>query len=70
MLNKLKQVYKAFQAYKNSEMGDFALLKFDAIASIYPPEIISELQPLAGYHPRIDLEELSRYPQEKKLIFR
>jgi ubiquinone biosynthesis protein COQ4 len=63
MLNKLKQLYKAFQAYKNSEMGDFALLKFDAIASIYPPEIISELQPLAGYHPRIDLEELSRYPQ-------
>ncbi len=63
MLNKLKQLYKAFQAYKKSEMGDFALLKFDAIAPIVSPEILSKLQPLAGYHPRIDLEELSRYPQ-------
>lgn len=40
-------------------------MRFDAIASIYPPEILSELQPLAGYHHRIDLEELSRYPQGK-----
>ena len=35
MLNKLKQLYKAFQAYKKSEMGDFAWLKFDAIAPFY-----------------------------------
>lgn len=63
MLNKFKQLYKAFQAYKNSEMGDFALLKFDAMAGEVAPEILSKLQPLAGYHPRIDLEELSRYPQ-------
>jgi ubiquinone biosynthesis protein Coq4 len=62
MAIKFKQLVQAHQALKTSNnLGDFAILKADAFGAIVNPEIASKLQPLVGYHPPIDLEELSHY---------
>ncbi|WP_414588567.1 Coq4 family protein [Scytonema sp. PCC 10023] len=63
MWNKLKQI-KALQAYKNSEnYGDFAILKSDLLGAKVNPTVEAKLQHVVGYHPQINLEELSKYPQ-------
>ena len=63
MWNKLKQI-KALQAYKNSEnYGDFAILKSDLFGAKVNPTVEAKLQYVVGYHPHINLEELSKYPQ-------
>lgn len=63
MWNKLKQI-KALQAYKNSEnYGDFAILKSDLFGAKVNPTVEAKLQHVVGYHPHINLEELSKYPQ-------
>ncbi|BAY43579.1 hypothetical protein SAMD00079811_11590 [Scytonema sp. HK-05] len=63
MWNKLKQI-KALQAYKNSEnYGDFAILKSDLLGAKVNPTVEAKLQHVVGYHPHINLEELSKYPQ-------
>lgn len=63
MWNKLKQI-KALQAYKNSEnYGDFAILKSDLFGAKVDPTVEAKLQHVVGYHPHINLEELSKYPQ-------
>jgi ubiquinone biosynthesis protein Coq4 len=63
MWNKLKQI-KALQAYKNSEnFGDFAILKSDLFEAKVNPTVEAKLQQVVGYHPQINLEELSKYPQ-------
>jgi ubiquinone biosynthesis protein COQ4 len=63
MLIKFKQLYQARMAYKSGNMGDFAILKADAFGSKVDPEVESKLQQVVGYHPPIDLEKLSQYPQ-------
>jgi ubiquinone biosynthesis protein COQ4 len=61
--NKLKQLQALF-AYKNSgNLGDFAILKSDLLAAKVDPAVDSQLQNVVGYHPPIDLEQLSQYPQ-------
>ncbi|MEI2581267.1 Coq4 family protein [Scytonema sp. PRP1] len=63
MWNKLKQI-KALQAYKKSEnYGDFAILKSDLLGAKVNPTVEAKLQHVVGYHPLINLEELSKYPQ-------
>jgi ubiquinone biosynthesis protein COQ4 len=63
MLVKLKQI-KALQAYKNSKnYGDFAILKSDLLGAKVDPTVEAKLQQVVGYHPQINLEELSKYPQ-------
>ncbi|BAZ27217.1 hypothetical protein NIES4073_81340 [Kalymmatonema gypsitolerans NIES-4073] len=63
MWNKLKQI-KALQAYKNSEnYGDFAILKSDLFGAKVNPTVQAKLQHVVAYHPHINLEELSKYPQ-------
>ncbi|MEL6493834.1 MAG: Coq4 family protein [Cyanobacteria bacterium J06623_7] len=60
---KTKGLYRAFQAYKNSEnLGDFALLKADALGAKANPEVESKMQQVRGYYPQIDLLKLSQLP--------
>lgn len=62
MLKKIQQIQRIL-AYKNSgKFGDFALLKSDFLGAQISPDVVAKLQPLEGYHPPIDLEELSQYP--------
>ncbi|MBD2690707.1 Coq4 family protein [Anabaena catenula] len=63
MFYKLKTVYKAIQLAKNSEnMGDFAILKAEALGAKVDPVVATQLQQVVGYYPPIDLELLSQYP--------
>ncbi|BAZ41480.1 hypothetical protein NIES4101_74460 [Calothrix sp. NIES-4101] len=63
MLNKLQKI-KLLLAYKNSgNLGDFAILKSDLFGAKINQEINSQLQQVVGYHPPINLEILSQYPQ-------
>lgn len=63
MLIKFQQLYRAIQALKSENLGNFAILKADALGSKANPEIESNLQHVVGYYPPIDLEKLSQYPQ-------
>lgn len=63
MLLKFKQLYQAIQALKSENLGDFAILKADALGSKLNPAIASQLQDVVGYYPPIDLEKLSQYPK-------
>lgn len=64
MFLKLQQLNKAIQAYRNSEnIGDFAILKADALGAKVDPVVAAKLQQVVGYYPKIDLEKLSHYPQ-------
>ena len=63
MFLKLKQLYQAIQALKSENLGDFAILKADALGSKVNPAIASRLQNVIGYYPSIDLEKLSQYPK-------
>lgn len=63
MLIKFKQLYQAIQALKSENLGDFAILKADALGAKVNPAIESNLQQVVGYYPPIDLEKLSLYPE-------
>lgn len=43
-------------------MGDFALLKADALGAKANPEITEQMEKVIGYHPFIDLVQLSQLP--------
>lgn len=59
MLKKLQQL-KAILAYKNSEnLGDIAILKSEFFGTKVSPTVASKLQPIVGYYPVIDLNQLS-----------
>jgi ubiquinone biosynthesis protein COQ4 len=63
MWNKFKQI-KALLAYKNSQnYGDFAILKSDLLKAKAEPAVASRLKEVVGYHPYIDLNDLSQYPE-------
>ncbi|MBG1240511.1 Coq4 family protein [Nostoc sp. NZL] len=63
MLQKLQQL-QAIMAYKNSgNLGDIAILKSEFFGAKVSPIVASKLQPVAGYYPVIDLNQLSQYPQ-------
>ncbi|MDZ7961515.1 MAG: Coq4 family protein [Aulosira sp. DedQUE10] len=59
----LKQLKAIFAAKKSGNLGDFAILKSDLLGAKVAPEVADKLRSLAGYHPRIDLEKLSQYPE-------
>jgi len=63
MLIHFQQLYRANQALKSENLGDFAILKADALGSKANPAIASNLQQVVGYYPPIDLEKLSQYPK-------
>ncbi len=61
MLLKIQQFYRAIQALKSENLGDYAILKADAFGAKVNPAAESKLQHVVGYHPPIDLEKLSHY---------
>jgi ubiquinone biosynthesis protein COQ4 len=64
MLKKFQQI-KTLINYKNSEnLGDFAILKSEILGANINPDVAAKLQQVVGYHPSIDLEQLSQYPQD------
>lgn len=63
MFKKIKQI-KMLLTYKDSEhLGDFAILKSELLGAKIFPEVAAKLEKVVGYHPRIDLNKLSQYPQ-------
>ncbi|GAB1539270.1 hypothetical protein NUACC21_19360 [Scytonema sp. NUACC21] len=63
MLTKLKQLKTLITSKPSENLGDFAILKSDLLGAKAKPEIASKLQQVVGYHPYINLEELSKYPE-------
>ncbi|HEY9632237.1 MAG TPA: Coq4 family protein [Coleofasciculaceae cyanobacterium] len=63
MLSKFKQLYRAIQALKSENLGDYAILKADTLGARVNPSVESKLQNVVGYHPPIDLEKLIVYPK-------
>ncbi|MBE9208949.1 hypothetical protein IQ244_20885 [Nostoc sp. LEGE 06077] len=62
MLKKIEQIKTIF-AYKNSSnLGNFAILKADFFSAKINAELANKLQPVVGYYPLINLEQLSQYP--------
>ena len=60
---KLKQLYQALKAYRNTEnLGDFALLKADALGAKANPAIAKKMAQVKGYYPAIDLSKLIQLP--------
>lgn len=62
MLVKLKQLRQAIEAKNSANLGDFAILKADALGAEPDPAIAAKLKSVVGYHPSVDLEELRQYP--------
>lgn len=62
MLIRLKQLQQAIQAKNSANLGDFAILKADALGAEPNPAIAAKLESVVGYHPSVDLEELRQYP--------
>ena len=61
---KPKRMLQAIKALNNSEnIGDFALLKADALGAKANSEIAQKMQTVKGYYPQIDLAQLAQLPQ-------
>ncbi len=59
----VKQLYRAFQLYqKSGKLGDFALLKADALGAKANPNLAPKLAGVTGYYPEINVEQLLQYP--------
>ena len=65
MLNpkQLLQAIRAVRSQEATKLGDFAILKADALGAMANPEIMTQLDPVIGYYPPIDLEALSQLPE-------
>ncbi|MDY7022935.1 MAG: Coq4 family protein [Cyanobacteriota bacterium] len=58
-----KKVFQAIQASKNTEyLGDIAILKSEEFGVKIKPDFQEKMQPVVGYHPKIDLNKLSQLP--------
>ena len=63
MTIKFLQLYRVFQAYLNSEnLGDFALLKADALGAKASPDVLRKMEAIKEYYPAIALSELKQLP--------
>jgi ubiquinone biosynthesis protein Coq4 len=58
-----QQLYRAFQLYQTSgKLGDFALLKADALGAKANPNLAPKLAGVTGYYPEINVQHLLQYP--------
>ena len=62
VLHKFKQIQQAVQFKDSEKYGDFAVLKAEILGAQANPAIADQLEAVTGYHPPIDLEQLSTYP--------
>jgi ubiquinone biosynthesis protein COQ4 len=60
---RLNQLLKAIQSKNSGNLGDFAILKADALGAKVDPAVATQLRSVVGYHPPIDLEQLGRLPE-------
>ncbi|PSN15000.1 hypothetical protein C7293_09295 [filamentous cyanobacterium CCT1] len=63
---KPKQLLQAIRAVRSQEatkLGDFAILKADALGAGANPAVMAQLESVVGYYPPIDLEALSQLPE-------
>lgn len=61
---KLKRIFQAIKALNNSEnIGDFALLKADALGAKANSAIATKMQSVRGYYPQINLAQLAQLPK-------
>lgn len=63
---KPKQLLQAIRKVRSQEatnLGDFALLKADALGAKANHAVMAQLEPVVGYYPPIDLEALIQLPQ-------
>lgn len=58
----VQRLYQAFQTYRHSKLGDFALLKADVIGAKVNPAIADKMERIKGYYPTINLSELIHLP--------
>lgn len=58
------QLWRAFQLYRSGSflLGDFAILKADAMGATASPEVEAQLAAVRGWMPRIDLAALRALP--------
>lgn len=59
---RLPLLYQGFQAYRHGNLGDFALLKAEALGAKPNPAIAQQLQEVRGYYPPINLSQLIQLP--------
>ncbi|MEM8781040.1 MAG: Coq4 family protein [Cyanobacteria bacterium P01_G01_bin.49] len=60
----IKRLVKAYKDYfTKGETGDAALLESELYGWGANPTLVAQLQAIAGYYPKIDLEQLSQLPQ-------
>jgi len=60
----IKRFAKAIKDYYTlGQTGDIALLKTEIISRSANPDVVAQLQDLAGYYPTINLEALSQLPE-------
>ena len=65
MFIKFKPLLKAIKTSRESEyLGDVVILKAEAFGAKINPKIAAKMQPVVGYHPIIDLEQLSHLPEQ------
>ncbi|MBD2260122.1 Coq4 family protein [Pseudanabaena sp. FACHB-2040] len=62
MLNALNKVSQLLEAKQENRLGDFAILKSDLFGAKVNPKVASLLEPVIGYYPPIDLDNLMQYP--------
>jgi ubiquinone biosynthesis protein COQ4 len=60
-----KKIFQTIQAAKQTEyLGDIAILKSEAFGVKINPNLQEKMQPVVGYHPKIDLEQLIQLPPQ------
>ncbi|WP_414565778.1 MULTISPECIES: Coq4 family protein [unclassified Anabaena] len=60
----IKRFIKAIKDYYTlGQAGDIAFLKFEMFGMSANPDVVAQMQDLAGYYPSIDLEELRQLPE-------
>jgi ubiquinone biosynthesis protein COQ4 len=64
MFHKLTRMLQMIRLKKSGHLGDLALLKFDLFGTLVSPALAPKLADLRGYHPQINLDELSQYPPD------
>ncbi|MDJ0704512.1 MAG: Coq4 family protein [Leptolyngbyaceae cyanobacterium MO_188.B28] len=63
MIN-LKQLYREIQASRSPEnLGDFAILKADALGARMHSSVATKMESVVGYYPAIDMEALGQFPE-------
>jgi ubiquinone biosynthesis protein COQ4 len=58
----LLQAIRQLRRQEATSLGDFAILKADALGAKASPEVMAQLEPVVGYYPPIDLDALGQLP--------